>query len=45
MQYISTRDGSVRCTAAQAIVQGLARDGGLLTPFISPSCPETPWMR
>ena len=32
MQYISTRDASVSYAAAQAITQGLARDGGLLTP-------------
>lgn len=31
MYYISTRGGQ-RMTAAQAIAQGLARDGGLMTP-------------
>ncbi|MBQ1264521.1 MAG: threonine synthase [Oscillospiraceae bacterium] len=32
MQYLSTRDASLRFTAAQAIVQGLSRDGGLFLP-------------
>lgn len=32
MHYVSTRDTNVHLTAAQAIAQGLARDGGLLTP-------------
>jgi len=32
MYYVSTRDKSVQYTAAQAIVQGLSPDGGLLTP-------------
>lgn len=32
MRYISTRDAQSKCGAAKAIVQGLARDGGLLTP-------------
>ena len=32
MKYISTRDKSVNLTAAQAILQGLSRDGGLLIP-------------
>ena len=32
MQYISTRDAGGQCSAAQAIVRGLAPDGGLLTP-------------
>ena len=36
MQYISTRDSSVYCTASQAIARGLAEDGGLLTPFYIP---------
>ena len=36
MQYTSTRDASVRCTASQAIAQGLAADGGLLTPCYIP---------
>ena len=36
MKYISTRDRTVSLTASQAIAQGLARDGGLLTPEILP---------
>ena len=39
MQYISTRDVSKQYSAAQAITQGLARDGGLLTPFFVPKLP------
>ncbi|MEG1682851.1 MAG: threonine synthase [Oscillospiraceae bacterium] len=37
MNYISTRDKSLRMTAAEAIKQGLARDGGLLTPECIPT--------
>ena len=36
MKYISTRDKTVSLTASQAIAQGLARDGGLLTPEYLP---------
>ena len=36
MQYISTRSTLSPCSASQAIVCGLARDGGLLTPFYIP---------
>ena len=32
MQYISTRDSSVRVCAAQAIAQGISREGGLFVP-------------
>ncbi|RHR08878.1 threonine synthase [Pseudoflavonifractor sp. AF19-9AC] len=39
MQYTSTRDTSVRFTASQAISQGLASDGGLLTPCYIPKLP------
>ena len=39
MQYISTRDSGLRVTASQAITQGLAPDGGLLTPFYIPKLP------
>ncbi len=38
MYYLSTRDKGLRMTAAQAIAQGLAPDGGLLTPS------ELPWL-
>ncbi len=36
MYYVSTRDSSLRLTGAQAIVQGLSRDGGLLLPEYIP---------
>ena len=37
MKYVSTRNKSVSLTASEAIAQGLARDGGLLTPEILPA--------
>jgi len=37
MYYLSTRDKSLRLTAAQAITQGLAPDGGLMTPASFPA--------
>ncbi|MDR0905687.1 MAG: threonine synthase [Oscillospiraceae bacterium] len=37
MNYISTRDKSVSLTGAQAILQGLSRDGGLLVPDAFPT--------
>lgn len=40
MHYISTRNTNVQCSASQAIVQGLATDGGLLTPFYTPKLPN-----
>ena len=36
MNYVSTRDKTVSLSASQAIAQGLARDGGLLTPEVLP---------
>ena len=39
MRYISTRDNTIQYSAAQAITQGLAKDGGLLTPFYIPKLP------
>ncbi len=36
MYYISTRNKEKRLSAAQAIAQGLATDGGLLTPEVFP---------
>ncbi len=39
MHYISTRDDARSCTAAEAIVQGLAPDGGLLIPEVLPRLP------
>ncbi|MCI9157858.1 MAG: threonine synthase [Lawsonibacter sp.] len=40
MRYISTRNSAVQYSAAQAIAQGLAKDGGLLTPFYIPKLPS-----
>ena len=40
MYYVSTRDASVRYTAAQAIEQGLSRDGGLFLPEALPRLPD-----
>ncbi|MCI8304924.1 MAG: threonine synthase [Lawsonibacter sp.] len=39
MRYISTRDNVIQYSASQAIAQGLARDGGLLTPYYIPKLP------
>lgn len=36
MYYVSTRNKEARLTASQAIIQGLAADGGLLTPEVLP---------
>ncbi len=40
MHYVSTRDKSLRYTAAQAIEQGLSRDGGLFLPETLPQLPD-----
>ena len=40
MHYVSTRDSSLRYTAAHAIEQGLSRDGGLFLPEKFPALPE-----
>ena len=39
MQYISTRDKNTTYLASQAIAQGLAPDGGLMTPASLPKLP------
>ncbi|MEG2000647.1 MAG: threonine synthase [Evtepia sp.] len=39
MYYVSTRDHKRNLTATEAITQGLARDGGLLTPAYIPKLP------
>jgi threonine synthase len=39
MRYISTRDQGAHYSASQAITQGLAKDGGLLTPVYIPKLP------
>ena len=40
MRYLSTRDNTIRFRAAQAIVQGLSRDGGLFVPDTFPALTE-----
>ncbi len=40
MYYVSTRDRNLKYTAAQAIVQGLSREGGLFTPAVLPRLPS-----
>ena len=40
MKYLSTRDASLRKSAAEVIAQGLSRDGGLFTPEEFPKMPE-----
>ena len=40
MKYYSTRDTSVRLSAAEAVKRGLSRDGGLLTPEKIPQIDE-----
>ncbi|MBD5162659.1 MAG: threonine synthase [Oscillibacter sp.] len=37
MEYLSTRDKTLRKSAAEAITMGLSRDGGLFTPVAFPS--------
>ncbi len=39
MNYVSTRNKDLRMTPAQAIVKGLAPDGGLMTPGVIPRLP------
>ena len=39
MYYVSTRDKSLQYTPAQAIAQGLSRDGGLFLPAATPKLP------
>lgn len=36
MQYCSTRDSSIRLNATEAVMKGLSREGGLLTPVEIP---------
>ena len=40
MYYLSTRDKTLRFTPAQAIAQGLSREGGLFVPEQIPQLPE-----
>ena len=40
MYYVSTRDASLKYTAAHAIEQGLSRDGGLFLPETLPELPK-----
>lgn len=37
MRYLSTRNSTNRFTSAEAIMQGLSRDGGLYTPEVLPT--------
>ena len=37
MNYKGTRDATITTTAAQAIVQGISKDGGLFVPETLPS--------
>ena len=41
MRYLSTRDKSVRVTAAGAMARGLAPDGGLFVPEVLPGLSES----
>ena len=36
MRYLSTRDKNIRITAAEAIAEGLSKDGGLFVPEVLP---------
>ena len=40
MRYLSTRDNTLRYTAAEAIKQGLSREGGLFLPEKLPRLSE-----
>lgn len=40
MNYISTRNKSIKVSSAQAIVSGLAKDGGLFVPEVFPKLSE-----
>ncbi|MBQ9550491.1 MAG: threonine synthase [Lachnospiraceae bacterium] len=39
LQYTSTRDNRIRCTASEAILKGLCDDGGLFVPVELPKLP------
>ena len=41
MYYVSTRNKTLQYTAAQAIAQGLSREGGLFTPAVLPRLPSS----
>lgn len=40
MKYVSTRNADLKKEAAEVIVQGLSREGGLFTPEVFPVMPE-----
>lgn len=40
MQYYSTNDSTIRATLKQAVMEGLAADGGLYMPVTIPSLPK-----
>ena len=44
MMYHSTRNKSLVVSDAQAILQGLAPDGGLFVPEKIPTCPFRSWL-
>lgn len=41
MNYVSTRNSSLRKSATQTIIKGLAPDGGLMTPCVMPRLPAS----
>ena len=43
MQYVSTRDSSLRVCAAEAIVRGLAPQSGLFVPQTFPKADLSGW--
>jgi len=45
MHYVSTRDASLKYSAAKAIEQGLSRDGGLFLPDHLPELPDLDTLR
>ncbi|MDD4715856.1 MAG: threonine synthase [Oscillospiraceae bacterium] len=40
MHYVSTRNDTFTCSASEAIIKGLAPDGGLLAPEVFPRLPH-----
>ena len=41
MNYVSTRDASLKISAAEAIARGLSSDGGLFVPETIPQVDES----
>ncbi len=44
MQYTSTRDNTISVTAAQAIAQGISKEGGLFVPCVMPTLTEADFL-